>query len=1072
MFRRLLNETSLSLNKSQKRNSSTNQKICQILNIPPLNKNINFFNSQIDDDASTARSSSHHLSKLIPDEKEISILKKELNYFFEDVNKYFIEIENFMKNLDKVNLYIRNTFIENMPYNETINFVNSFYDGKKSLEDILKFRQIYSFIISEKENEKNNKILTKIYNRQKEIQKKNFIFENFGEYSRFQKNICDLIGFNSIKTWSIENKDQLSIGINKILKNILDLFLKCELINKAISEFDLYENKTYYPKRVSFANNNIDDNKTNCNNCKNQTGKIIEKKIDFKIYQERLRKNNSVSNSLDYRNSKRKSILRNKKDSMLNTSLQSSLTSVSNDVTNFSREYSNNTNNTQNILINYNPNDQKDSMDLVLNSSKIISGKTCMAKSNSSINLNINNNLLNNNFSKISSNSKNIQINTEQNINLTNNYNIKNNQTKKNNYNNLIQNQSLKPARTYIHKKLATKENIARQKNEKHIINNDLKSSIYQVMNNIKSSILATSKDEETKNNYSDIENNNTIYEMVKIPFDKKIIINHNFPLYVGLDLNDEECKLSLFNQENNSIELIALQKNSYSIPTKIFYYEENENIEIGEEAENLGEKNPSQKIFNILRLTGINYSNIIGKKHLWPFNLNKDNDKIYLKIKQSNQNEKKIYFQDVLKAYLEKLFEILFKKITLVSKDLNNNIKLKLIVSIPNYLNYFQKKIIEKIFTSQLFPTSSENINSKLYSGYNIILDNIKIENSANIPNFYLNQEISPKNKKFCTILIEGGSVNISIISKKRNNYEVLNTNSASIGQEDFIDNFVCESLKKIDEKKNNIILNSPILLSKLRTICINAMKSFCITSYYKSEIKISDDEIIKLELRENDYDKANNQFYEIIFTQLKQIFREIKLNIKDIDDISLIGDITKSKKIKTLIFDFFINNENISKNLFKQSSLKDKDYAVCASCSLQAINTNIFEPKYFYNDISNSSFGIETVEGKMDFIIFKRCILPIKLNKIVRIPVKNENAQINIFEGEDFLVKNNKLISSIDIVKNGKKIDNGKNYIELNVQLEINQNGNLKCYYSLDPKAQKFKYECLINVDLVRNS
>ena len=32
------------------------------------------------------------------------------------------------------------------------------------------------------------------------------------------------------------------------------------------------------------------------------------------------------------------------------------------------------------------------------------------------------------------------------------------------------------------------------------------------------------------------------------------------------------------------------------------------------------------------------------------------------------------------------------------------------------------------------------------------------------------------------------------------------------------------------------------------------------------------------------------------------------------------------------------------------------------------------------------------------------------------MRIPVKNENAQINIFEGEDFLVKNNKLISSLN--------------------------------------------------------
>ena len=141
MFRRLLNETSLSLNKSQKRNSSTNQKICQILNIPPLNKNINFFNSQIDDDASTARSSSHHLSKLMPDEKEISILKKELNYFFEDVNKYFNEIENFMKNLDKVNLYIIVFMMEKKVWKIFLNFVKfiRLLYQKKKMKKIIKF---------------------------------------------------------------------------------------------------------------------------------------------------------------------------------------------------------------------------------------------------------------------------------------------------------------------------------------------------------------------------------------------------------------------------------------------------------------------------------------------------------------------------------------------------------------------------------------------------------------------------------------------------------------------------------------------------------------------------------------------------------------------------------------------------------------------------------------------------------------------------------------------------------------------------------------------------------------------
>ena len=169
MFRRLLAETPLNINKSQKRHSSTNTKLGQLSNILSLNKNISFFNSPInfDDDESTAHSSRHRINELMPDEKEISSLKKGLNYYYEDINKYFSEIEFFMKNLNDVYSYIKKSFKDNMHYKEIMYFVDSFYDGKKNMDDIIKFRCIYSTIISEKQSEKNNKILSQIYNRKK-----------------------------------------------------------------------------------------------------------------------------------------------------------------------------------------------------------------------------------------------------------------------------------------------------------------------------------------------------------------------------------------------------------------------------------------------------------------------------------------------------------------------------------------------------------------------------------------------------------------------------------------------------------------------------------------------------------------------------------------------------------------------------------------------------------------------------------------------------------------------------------------------------------------------------------------
>ena len=76
----------------------------------------------------------------------------------------------------------------------------------------------------------------------------------------------------------------------------------------------------------------------------------------------------------------------------------------------------------------------------------------------------------------------------------------------------------------------------------------------------------------------------------------------------------------------------------------------------------------------------------------------------------------------------------------------------------------------------------------------------------------------------------------------------------------------------------------------------------------------------------------------------------------------------------------------------------------------------------------------------------------------------------EINIFEGDNRYVKNNRLISCANIDKrNFKEEKIGDGFIELLVEFEINSCSNLSVYV-LDVKTFKRRFECLTNLDMVK--
>lgn len=739
------------------------------------------------------------------------------------------------------------------------------------------------------------------------------------------------------------------------------------------------------------------------------------------------------------------------------------------------------------------------------------------------INKSTNNNTLIN-FYKIKKNNSVEVVNNKKTINNNNNH------TSLNNTGNSINNYNNKVNQVYINKK---KDNSLYV--HKRFITLDVSktlSSIESITSSIISSASTNKKNNlnvDTNNIFlNEINNNTNIYNYNKYLVKNKTFNNNKIKgnkIYIGLELGNTECKIGLLKQKDVNSEPmhfnnnIINNKNYITIPTIISFISNNNSnskniydIKIGEDAEKCQILNASQTIFNIIKLFGKNTNEIIGKKDMWPFYIYNDTktNKPYIKIKYGNNkdNKKNNYsyynFEDILTIYLKKAFEIFFNKLLDYDnkENIENNyntsfnknidiINIDINISVPNYFNYLQRKLIKKIFFNNLFPKKdnknrNNKVKSNIYGKYNIQLNEIKIENVSNLASFCLIDKNSNNNnqkfsKNYLFLYIEGCSVNISIINLTQNNnnhfIEIKAINGGEFGEQDFLDNFIYDCLSEFKDKIRNNCLNSAIAMAKLRKSLNNVKISFDNEEINQTEVNINKlfgTLDLKMTVSQNIYQKSCSGLFRKIIYLIKDTILKSNIDTKDINDIVLIGGITRNIKLKNMISELFKDNNKIIYNKLINKNIDnntDINNYIIKGAIMQCFNNSMIIPKYKLINIINNSFGIESLNGLMDIVIEKGSNIPIKYNKYIKVkrPGINDNSMvsINIYEGDNKYVKNNKLICNnlIDI-KNFKCEKKDENSIEILFQFFIDSNYNLNVYI-LDKNTFKRQFECLINVN-----
>lgn len=256
------------------------------------------------------------------------------------------------------------------------------------------------------------------------------------------------------------------------------------------------------------------------------------------------------------------------------------------------------------------------------------------------------------------------------------------------------------------------------------------------------------------------------------------------------------------------------------------------------------------------------------------------------------------------------------------------------------------------------------------------------------------------------------GGTFDISILDIEDGVFEVRATNgNTHLGGEDFdilLLNHIIETFKNKNDGLD--ILADRLAVQRIREA---AEKCKIDLSHVKeTEINIpfiTKDKHIKLKLTEDELDEMTLHLINKTIEPVKKCIRDAELKVKDIDEVILVGGMTRMPKIRKVVESLFNK---------KPSTAVNPDEAVALGAAIQGAVLSGHIKDVVLLDVTPLSLGIETYGGIFSPLIPRNTAVPVKRELVFSTAVDGQTGvEIRVFQGERPLVKDNKLIGNFKL-------------------------------------------------------
>ena len=271
-------------------------------------------------------------------------------------------------------------------------------------------------------------------------------------------------------------------------------------------------------------------------------------------------------------------------------------------------------------------------------------------------------------------------------------------------------------------------------------------------------------------------------------------------------------------------------------------------------------------------------------------------------------------------------------------------------------------------------------------------------------------------KDEKIAVYDLGGGTFDISILEIGEGVFEVKSTNGDTyLGGDDF-DLAVLEWLVAEFKKENGIDLKKDkMALQRLKEAAEKAKIE--LSSSQETDINLpfitadaSGPKHLAMKLTRAKLEQLVDDLIHRTIEPCKRALADADLTASDIDEVVLVGGMTRMPKVQEVVKTFFHKEPHKGVN---------PDEVVAIGAAIQGAVLKGDVKDVLLLDVTPLSLGIETLGGVFSRIIDRNTTIPTKKSQIFSTAADNQSAvTIRVYQGEREMAADNKLLGQFDLV------------------------------------------------------